>query len=137
MPLLEKIWTISVPIKIAISFKPNPSVNLDKLLNHQPFHGSNYTKKRLTIQRLSKLVEVLLSGNPLIFHAVIGFFRPHIQNQPNREQIQIPDGNPQFHTPQKEQRRGHFPLTSANLFFDVTSVTRFSPHSSRICGSTS
>ena len=37
-------------------------------------------------------------------------FRPHIQNQPNREQIQIPDGNSQFHTPQKEQRRGHFPL---------------------------
>ena len=64
----------------------------------------------------SELIEILLSGEPLIFHAVIGFFRPHIQNQPNRKQIQIPDGNPQFHTPQKEQRRGHFPLTSANLF---------------------
>ena len=25
----------------------------------------------------------------------------------------------------------------ATLFFDVTSVTRFSPHSSKICGSTS
>ena len=49
----------------------------------------------------SELIEILLSGEPLIFHAVIGFFRPHIQNQPNRKQIQIPDGNPQFHTPQK------------------------------------
>src|SRR5699024_3847946 len=95
-PVLSGSLQSSCYYSASISTIPHFLINSNLSLNHQPFHGFNYTKKRLTIQRISELIEVLLSGNPLIFHAVIGFFRPHIQNKPNRKQIQIPDGNPQF-----------------------------------------
>ena len=84
----------------------------------------------------SELIEISLLGNSPILHAVIGLLSPDIEHKPDRYEVEIPDGNPDLTATQKEQRRGHFPLTSASPFFACTSVIRLSPHSSRICGST-
>ena len=80
----------------------------------------------------SEFIEIHLISNPPVFHAVIRLLSPNIENEPDRKKVEIPDGDPDLTASQKEQRRGHFPLTSASPFFACTSVIRLSPHSSRI-----
>ena len=85
---------------------------------------------------VSKFIKIRLVCNPPIFHAVVGLLCPNIEHQPDRKKVEIPYGDPDLTASQKEQRRGHFPLTSANPFFASMSVSMLLPHSSRICGST-
>ena len=54
-------------------------------------------------------VQFLLRCDAVILDAVIILLRPHIQYETNGEQFQIADGYTEFHAPQEEQGRGHFP----------------------------
>ena len=81
-----------------------------------------------------KFIEVLLRGLLFVFHIIIGFFRPDIENKSDGQKVKISYGDADFYAPQEEQRRCHLPLTWAKFFLASTSATMFSPHSLRISG---
>ena len=93
-------------------------------------------KKQSCVNLPLELIEIPLVSNLSVLHAVIGLFGPHVQNQPYGKKVEITYSDPDLRAAQKEQRRGHLPFTSASPFFASTSVSKLSPHNSRICGST-
>ena len=46
---------------------------------------------------ISKLIKILLVSDAPVFHAVIGFFCPNVQDNPDGKEIKIPD--PAFYFP--------------------------------------
>ena len=76
-------------------------------------------------------VKILLCGNlsPSLI-LIIPAFHKHIIHHPDSQQIQIPDGNPQLHTPEKKQGSCHFTVCCIKFFLASTSVLMFIPHNS-------
>lgn len=68
----------------------------------------------------SKLIKITLICNPPVFHAIIGFLCPHIQNQAYCKKVEIPDRGSDLCAAQKEQKCVHFTLTSIILCFPCT-----------------
>ena len=68
----------------------------------------------------SESVEILLCGNlsPSLI-LIIPAFHKHIIHHANGHQTQIPDGNPQLHTPEKKQRSCHFTVCCMKFFFSL------------------
>ena len=65
----------------------------------------------------SEHIKISLVSKSPVFHAVVGLLRPDIEYQPDSKKVEILYGDPDLTASQKEQRRGHFPLTSASPFF--------------------
>ena len=84
-----------------------------------------------------KGIEIFLASNRRVLEAVIPFFRPYVHDETDGEQVEIGNGDPHLHAPQKEQRRGQLALGPSGFFLALTSVNRLLPHSSMISGSTS
>ena len=57
----------------------------------------------------------LVSNLPVVL-VIVGFLCPHIENQANGQKVEILDKNSDLRANQKEQRRGHFPITSLLLY---------------------
>ena len=85
----------------------------------------------------SEPVEILLCGNlsPSFILIVLALHK-HIIHHPDSQQIQIPDGNSQLHTPEKKQGSCHFTVCCMKFFLASTSVLMFIPHSSISFGRT-
>ena len=83
-----------------------------------------------------KQIEIALRRHLRIGLRVIITFDIHVVDQSHGQQVQIPDGYPQLHTPEQEQRRRQLPLGCGPFFLLTDWVCTFSPHSSMISGST-
>ena len=68
---------------------------------------------------------------------IIILFNEHLVDHPDSEQIKVGKTETDLHTSEKEQRRCHLAVNWARFFFDSAWVSRFTPQSSKSCGSTS
>ena len=64
----------------------------------------------------SEPIHIFLRCHHRILMLIIPALHIHIVHHPYGQQIQVPDGQPQLHTPQKEQGRCHFPVSRAKFF---------------------
>ena len=91
---------------------------------------------------LLKRIKIFLRRFPngtarrFILHTVVCLLSPNIKDHTDGEQVEIPDGNPDLYTPEKEEGSRHLPVGPLLFFLLSTSVSRLSPQSSRISGST-
>ena len=73
-------------------------------------------------------VKILLCGNlsPSLI-LIVSALHKHIIHHPDSQQIQIPDGNPQLHTPEKKQGSCPFTVCCMKFFLASTSVRKLLP----------
>ena len=91
---------------------------------------------------LLEAVEVFLRCFPdgttryFILHTVVCLLRPYIKDHADGEQVEVPDRDPDLHTSKQEERSRLLSAGRFLFFLLSTSVSRLSPQSSRISGST-
>lgn len=59
---------------------------------------------------------------------VIFLFGEHIIHDSDREQIKLREGQPDLHTPEKEEGRCHRAVSFSMFFLDSACVSTLSPH---------
>ena len=88
-----------------------------------------------------EIIEILLSGDThgvffTVLVIVVSFLRPDIQDHADGQEVEVRNGQPDLQASEQEKRCRYFPGAGTTFFLDSMSVTRFSPQSSRISGST-
>lgn len=83
---------------------------------------------------LSEAVEVGLIGDIAVGFGIVDFFSPHIQNEPDGQEVEIGDADPDLYASEHEQWSCQLPVGAAPFFLADTSVNRLLPHNSRISG---
>lgn len=64
----------------------------------------------------SEGIEVPLRCDLVVGLAVIVALNVHVVDEPDSQKVEIPDGNPQLHTAQQEERRRHLPVNGMPFF---------------------
>ena len=85
----------------------------------------------------SERVEVELLCFVFVSRVIIILFNEHLVDHSDGEQIKVGKTETDLHTSEKEQRCRYLAVNWARFFFDSACVSRFTPQSSKSCGSTS
>ena len=63
-------------------------------------------------------VEILLCCQRCILAVIVQMLRKNIVDHARRQQVEVPEGQPDLQTAEQEQRCGHFPVSRAKFFLD-------------------
>lgn len=65
-----------------------------------------------------KPVEIFLRCQRRVLAVIVQMFRKNVVDHAHRQQVEVPEGQPDLQTAEQEQRRGHFPVSRAKFFLD-------------------
>ena len=66
----------------------------------------------------SKTVEIFLGRQGCVLTVIVEMLRENVVDHAHRQQVEVPEGQPDLQTAEQEQRRGHFPVSRAKFFLD-------------------
>lgn len=67
---------------------------------------------------LLETVEIFLCRQGRVLAVIVEMLRENVVDHAHRQQVEVPEGQPDLQTAEQEQRRGHFPVSRAKFFLD-------------------
>lgn len=65
-----------------------------------------------------KPVEIFLCRQGRVLAVIVQMLGKNVVDHAHRQQVEVPEGQPDLQTAEQEQRRGHFPVSRAKFFLD-------------------